>query len=273
MLFEIITGDLPYHGRHLLSHHQRSPIPEIVMRPEVDIPRGIIPIVQRLLEKAPHRRFLSVSTLRRALEELGVGEPMPLGMPPTSVMSLEDEYPEEAATLQPLSGPSGPGLFHIRQPELVGRDAAKQALLTAAEAVLDDRGPRIVLLEGEAGLGKSYLAAWLRSRLEESGRMRTLVIRSEPQSHSGGGLRQSILRLLGAPNADREKAAEVFADEFSDPEMRERSARAVVGFTHLGPGDAHIKDAADPFKRSLVKPLSCCGLMIRSGLRRVRSSG
>jgi len=247
MIFEILTGDLPYHGRHLLSHHQRSPIPEIVIRPEVEVPQGLVPIVQRLLEKAPHRRFRSVATLRRALEELGTGDHHPLGLPPTSVMTLEDEYPEEAITLQPLSGPSGPGLFHIRQPELVGREAAKKALLTAAEAVLDDRGPRIVLLEGEAGLGKSYLAAWLRSRLEESGRMRTLVIRSEPQSQTGGGLRQSVLRLLGAPNADREKAAEVFESEFCDQDMTERALRVLWSDSpHVGPAsDAHIKDASD----------------------------
>ena len=60
--------------------------------------------------------------------------------------------------------------------------------------------------------------------------MRTLVIRSEPQSHSGGGLRQSILRL-GCPNADREKAAEVFADEFSARDARAGPLRVLVGFT------------------------------------------
>ena len=94
---------------------------------------------------------------------------MPLGMPPTSIMSLEDEYPEEAATLQPCRDRQA-GSFFTSDSRTGWADTAKQALLTAAEAVLDDRGPRIVLLEGEAGLGKSYLAAWLRSRLEESGR-------------------------------------------------------------------------------------------------------
>ena len=75
MLFEILTGDLPYHGRHLLAHHQRSPVPPIEIRPDVQVSPDIIPIVKRLLEKAPYRRYRSVTSLRRALQTLGVPSP------------------------------------------------------------------------------------------------------------------------------------------------------------------------------------------------------
>ena len=50
MLFEIITGDLPYRGRHLLSHHQTSPLPQLKRRPEVSVPDGLLPIVANARE-------------------------------------------------------------------------------------------------------------------------------------------------------------------------------------------------------------------------------
>ncbi len=247
MLFEIMTGDLPYHGRHLLAHHQNSPIPPIIIRPDVRVPEGLVPIVERLLEKSPVKRFRSVASLRAAMEALGLPETSdPLGAPPQTI-TLEDEYPEEAVTLQPLAGPSGPGLFHLRQPELVGRERAQDVLRTAAEAVLDGRGPRAVVIEGEAGVGKSYLAAWLREAVEEPGRMRVMMIRSEPQSESGGGLRQALLRFIGAPKATREEAETALDEAFDDPDLTQRLLNVLWSDAPLaGPGsEAHIKEAAE----------------------------
>ena len=83
------------------------------------------------------------------------------------------------------------------------------------------------MVEGEAGMGKSYIGAWLREQLEENGQMRTLVIRSEPQAQQGGGLRAALLRLLGAPTADYNEAAEVFLETFDDETTRELAMRVL----------------------------------------------
>ena len=250
MLFEILTGDLPYHGRHLLAHHQRSPVPPIEIRPDVQVSPDIIPIVKRLLEKAPYRRYRSVTSLRRALQTLGVPSPAaPLGTPPTKGFFLDDDFPDEMVTLQPISGPSGPGLFHIRQPTLVGREAMQNTLTTAAEAAIAGRGPRLVMIEGEAGMGKSYIGAWLRERLEENGQMRTLVIRSEPQAQQGGGLRAALLRLLGAPTADYNEAAEVFLETFDDETTRELAMRVLWP----EPDDARSSDQSVREAAELIK--------------------
>ncbi len=247
MLFEIVTGDLPYHGRHLLAHHQNTPLPPIAMRADVDLPAELVVIIRRLLEKSPSRRIRTVTALRDEFESLGIPElKAPLGLPPQAI-TLEDEYPEEALTIQPLSGASGPGLFHLRQPRLVGRDRAKEVLLTAANAVLDGRGPRTVLVEADAGLGKSYLASWLREAVEGPGLMSSMLVRSEPQSQSGGGLRQALLRFIGAPQADREQAEKALDEAFSNPELTERFMQLLWSDASLvdASNEKYIREAAD----------------------------
>ncbi len=231
LLFEILTGDLPFHGRHLLAHHQRSPVPPVEIRSDVEAPAGIVAIVERMLEKSPVRRFRSVSAVRSAFEQLGPSpEPLPFGAPPTaaSLSWLEDE-PEtlEEDNLEPMRGAAGPAIFHLREPPLAGREDAQRLLREAARAAIDGAGPRVVLIEGEAGLGKSRLARWLREGLEEGGRMRTLLIRSEPQTSGGGGLRQSLLRSFGAPLAGREDADRIFDETLADGEARQNAVEVL----------------------------------------------
>ncbi|MCB9549673.1 MAG: protein kinase [Myxococcales bacterium] len=226
ILFEILTGDVPFHGKHLLSHHQRSPLPAIRVRPEVEAPGGLIQVVERLLEKSPVRRYRSVAEVRHALA-LHVGEPplpAPLGNPPRVSVAWEDDEPStHASGIVPVRGAAGPALFHLRRPPLVGRRQAQRLMRAAAEAVINGQGPRVVLIEGEGGLGKSRLAGWLREWLDEQGLMRTMTVRSEPQTRSGGGLRQAILRFVGAPTATRETADALLAEAFPDANRRQNA--------------------------------------------------
>ena len=231
LLFEILTGDLPFHGRHLLAHHQRSPLPPVAIRSSVEAPAELAPIVARMLEKSPVRRFRSVADVRVALSKLGPPPtPLPFGQPPAAVsLSWLDDEPEtlEEEAVRPMRGAAGPAIFHLRQPPIAGREKAQQTLRNAAAMAVDGAGPRVVLIEGEAGLGKSRLAGWLREGLEEGGRMRTLTIRSEPQTRTGGGLRQALLRSFGAPIATREEAERVFAETLPDEASR-RNAMDVL---------------------------------------------
>ncbi len=218
ILFEILTGDLPFHGRHLLAHHQRSPLPAIKLRPGVEAPPGLVPIVERMLEKSPVRRYRSVADVREALAALGPPPtPEPFGAAPSLALSWLDDEPEtEVEPLQPMRGATSPAVFHLRQPPIAGREAALELLREEARAALAGEGPRVVLIEGEAGLGKSRLAAALREEVEETGLMRSLTIRSEPQTRTGGGLRQALLRFYGVPTADRAEAEAAFAEVFPD---------------------------------------------------------
>ncbi len=225
ILYEILTGRLPFYGRNLLNHHQHTPPPEIRIRSNVEAPSGLLPIVTKLLEKFPSARYLNVASLRRDLDLLTLPERMepllPIEDDDESYMDFSmdgsidfsmDEPLEgmshEAELLQPMSSSVGIGLFHLRPPPLVGRKTSQEEIETAAQKVLDGQGSQVVLIEGEAGLGKSRLVDWLRTRVEEWGLMQVCTVRSEPQ-RSGGGLKQAILRLMGAPQATIQQADRV----------------------------------------------------------------
>lgn len=249
ILFEILTGDLPYHGRHLLSHHQHSPLPPIAIRDDVEVPDGLRAVVEGMLHKSPVERFRSVAAVRAALDALGSppGHAM-FGPPPGE--HLYDE-PVEDEELEPVVGPAGPALAHLREPALVGREAAQRDLLAAADAARLGQGPQVVVIEAAAGLGKSRLAGWLRELMEESGRMRTLVVRSEPQTQTGGGLRQSVLRYFGAPGIGRDEAERTLAAVFEDEVERRNALEALWSQApHEGPAsETHVRRAADMIKR------------------------
>ncbi|MGK0361290.1 MAG: hypothetical protein ACI9U2_003608 [Bradymonadia bacterium] len=244
ILFEILTGDVPFHGRHLLAHHQRSPLPEIEVRDAVKAPSGLVSVVERLLAKSPTQRLRSVAEVRTALYQ-AVGDPPapePLGAAPR-VVSWDDEPLTDHLTLKPLKGATGPALFHLRLPPLVGRRKAQGILRDAAEDVLAGKGPRVVLIEGEAGMGKSRLAGWLREWLDEEGLMRTLLMRSEPQTREGGGLRQAVLRFVGAPTASRSNADHQLAAALPDSQRRQNAIDVLWPSASMD-SETRIKQAA-----------------------------
>lgn len=228
ILYEILSGAPPFRGRHLLSHHQHSPLPPIIIREDVKAPNGLVPIIERLLEKSTTRRFRSVAALKSTLAPLFTEPPQPFGAPPSLLGWADDESMTGDETLLGLTTPTGPTLIHLREPCLVGRVEAQATLARLASEVLDGRGPKVVLIEGEAGFGKRRLAGWLRERVEEAGTMRTLVARSEPQT-TGRGLRQAILRFIGAPTATRDQGAAVLAEAFSDEGVRRNAFEALWG--------------------------------------------
>jgi eukaryotic-like serine/threonine-protein kinase len=237
ILYEVITGRLPFYGRNLLNHHQHTPPPNLRVRPYVEVPDGLLKIIQKLLEKRPAARYRSVAELNMDLKKL----PLPDEIKPFDALEdeLEDESyldfsdedftPEPEDILEPLTPmPSGVGvgLFHLRNPPLVGRKDAQQTLEEITQRVLDGYGPQVVLIEGEAGLGKSRLTEWLKIRVEEWGLMQTCMVRSEPQTR-GGRLRQAVLRMLGAPLATPQDADQLLSIAFSSQESRDNAREAL----------------------------------------------
>ena len=86
MLYELLTGRLPYEGENLaeiMQQHLSAPLPdprEIVP----DLPPALAEVVKRAMAKSPEERFQTASELKEALEAAFVGkgaaaEPKPLG--------------------------------------------------------------------------------------------------------------------------------------------------------------------------------------------------
>jgi len=76
VLFEMITGELPFKGRsfdslnHQHSRHQPPSIVPAVLPRQVKVARSIDTIVQRCLKKEPDQRFGSMAELRKALKQV-----------------------------------------------------------------------------------------------------------------------------------------------------------------------------------------------------------
>ncbi len=152
IFYAMLTGAPPFRSTDPLelvhAHLAQVPVPAAIANRTV--PRLLSDLVQKLLEKAPERRYQSAAGLVRDLqaarqqwEECGAIEPFELGL-------------GDLAQALPL-------------PEaLYGRDAERALLVRALEEAAAD-GVRAVLVEGEPGIGKTALVSALRDETARLG--------------------------------------------------------------------------------------------------------
>ncbi|HEX2274531.1 MAG TPA: ATP-binding protein [Acidimicrobiales bacterium] len=166
VLFECLAGRPPFTGDtvgDVLRAHLNRPAPSLRSL-EVDVPRALDEIVQRLLRKDPADRYASAGAVRADLDEL-------------------------AAALE--RGEADPSLViggrdvrrTLTEPAFVGRTHELAVLEDELEQLHAGHG-RLVLVEGASGGGKSRLLEELARRAEERG---TWVVR-------GQGIDQAALR-------------------------------------------------------------------------------
>ena len=113
-------------------------------------------------------------------------------MPPRVVPNQLPDVPLKGSGL-PSLGNDGLGLFALRPPPMVGREAERTAMWEALRRVHGGGPAHALLLEGHAGTGKSRLASWLAENAHELGVAHVLWVRHEP-SGTQDGLRQLLLR-------------------------------------------------------------------------------
>ena len=178
--FELLTGRPVFETTTPLTllhaHLARRPPDLGALRP--DAPPDLVRVVQRLLEKAPDRRYAGAHGLRADLGRIRAGD---RGFP----LGTDDPAP----------------LFALTD-RLFGQEEERSAL----EAALDDTcagAHRVVTLEGPAGSGKSSLAA----RLGEAARARGVrFVRGgfdgEGQHHPLAAIRTACGALLDEVEPD-----------------------------------------------------------------------
>lgn len=198
LLWALLTGEPPYGIRghqQVVAGHLHRRLPALRTDPALDLPPDLESWLQRLLAKEPLLRFVSAADALQAFDEV-CGQ--------RSDWSWRDARRPRGA---PLIG-AGLGLYGLRAPPLVGREAEQQRLWTALTRVRDERRPAAVLLEGPAGCGKSRLAEWLTQRGAELGLVRAAL--RAVHSPGGGvadGLTPMVSEFLACDDLERPDAA------------------------------------------------------------------
>jgi eukaryotic-like serine/threonine-protein kinase len=92
---------------------------------------------------------------------------------------------------------AGLGLYGLRAPEIMGREAERDLLWSTLTSLDADPAPRIYTLDGPAGVGKSSLALWLCQRAHELGAATPLVAVHDRSGSPGDGIGPMLLREYG----------------------------------------------------------------------------
>jgi serine/threonine protein kinase len=97
----------------------------------------------------------------------------------------------------------GAALVRLRSIPLVGRQRELRTIAALCDATIESGGVRVVVITGEAGVGKSRLARHFFSEVERTGTMEGVAAGYDATGSSmAGGLKHALRRLLGRPRED-----------------------------------------------------------------------
>ena len=214
MLFEIIAGQPPYPGddpKLIMRGHLKEPIPQLIARDKVALPSQLERAIYRLLAKNVNERFQTAAEVREAIaqivNEFSYVPWMAMGpqhnastfhlgghlSQPGFVAALGGQTVAPAAM---MTGRSQLGTSHMLAP-LVGRLSERRVIeQRLRQALLEGLGS-VILIEGEAGVGKSRLLEWVKVRVEEAGLFSTFQGHHSRALHGFSGMRQILEQLFG----------------------------------------------------------------------------
>ncbi len=208
IMYRVLTGREVFEGtaQDVLRAHKRTPVPPLKL-PD-GVPPGVGAYVQRLLAKRPWHRFEFAADARRAWAQF-----RPSHAPTLEETVASAPIPAPAPSSRPSLGQAitagrtvAPGLLSLRPAPMVAREQERDELMKLVDHVANGHGApqRMLMLIGEAGVGKSRLAEWLYEYVHEHGLMIPLRARygrmATPLDGVTGAL-NSYFNLQGADAA------------------------------------------------------------------------
>ncbi len=158
VLYECLTGEVPFardSDAAVLYAHLEAPRPRVSERCE-SLPAALDEVIVAAMARQPSDRPASTGELaaaaRTALLDSSARSP---GGSPISAPTVAIE-------------PTGPAVLERPARQLIGRLNEEAMLLSALEHAIAGRGD-VVLLAGEAGIGKTALADWLCEEAQRRG--------------------------------------------------------------------------------------------------------
>ncbi|MCL2777572.1 MAG: protein kinase [Polyangiaceae bacterium] len=218
IVYRVLTGKEVFEGttQEVLRAHKRVPVARPLL-PE-GVPSQVAIFIQRLLAKKPWHRFELAADARRVWAQFR----------PRHSPTLEETVASTpAAPPEPSSTPDvgralaaakslAPGLLSLRPSPMVARDRERQELMDLALSVCAGHSPkqRMVLLVGEAGVGKSRLAEWMCEQVHERGLMWPLRARYGRTPSPLDGLTGAVNSFYGLQGADRDTVEQTLLDRW-----------------------------------------------------------
>jgi tetratricopeptide (TPR) repeat protein len=235
MLYETLMGTRPHagEGRLELLEARNRPPPAMA-----GVPAALADVVATLLDPIPRQRFDRAADVRRALNDAMKGQsfrgktvpwqrgssgpttartgefplaaPLREGPVPEGTLRWNRVPPAPMAAHPPLErGWDAPAraslsLFALREVPLVGRDRERKVLWDAAREVVALSEPRVVIVVGESGTGKSRLVESIATELDELGVMEVTRLRYHAPAGVDDGYRGAVRDIVVPWNDTRE---------------------------------------------------------------------
>jgi serine/threonine protein kinase len=111
----------------------------------------------------------------------------------------------------PMVG-AGLGLFDLREVPFVDRTSERDTIWQALQSARSTDSPRLVLVEGSSGTGKSRLVQWMAHRAHELGGCTLLPAAHDRNQPGTAGLVDMVERLFRTWELDRREVAEQIDD-------------------------------------------------------------
>jgi len=99
-------------------------------------------------------------------------------------------------------------LFTLREIPTVGREPERSRLWQSLRSVVDEQRSRLILLEGDAGVGKTRLARWIREYAEEIGAAEGMVASHSRRKSESDGFPGMLTSFFDVSGLDRSDAAD-----------------------------------------------------------------
>jgi len=228
ILFAMLSDREPYVGTNeeLLQQHKTAPVPEPSIPPGV--PAEVGAFVMKLMAKRPWHRFEFAADARRVWRRWAPSAgatptPLPLGsaLGRDARAALASGQAGSASSPDAIAGaepqPTTTGLLGLRPSPFVGRAFERARLLEVVAEVAERGGHRMVLLSGDAGVGKSRLAEWLCEEVHERALMVPLRARYRKIAAPLDGMVGAVTQHFRLERAERDIVEKVLMNLWEVP--------------------------------------------------------